>query len=104
MEHSDLEKEVDKTINALEGLTGHHAINTRRIIENRGVVDGLAFLVSSAEAQNGFVALRDNGLLDISFEKIVIRNSAYFSSSAIDSSKWRLEHAWELERHKKNES
>lgn len=89
-------KEVDRTIDIYQGISGGIAYRTREMIEKRGVVKALSALVTSDKLQIGFKTLRDAGRLDDTFEAIVVKFPKLFSEQAVKSAQWRLDNAENL--------
>ena len=91
-----LEQEVYRTVELYEYLNGRPATRTRALLKSMPVRDALAQLMTSADLQEGFRALRDAGKLDHTFEAIVVRNSHLFEEETIIAARWRLEHSYDL--------
>jgi hypothetical protein len=79
-----------------EGVIGHGASRTRRMIAALGETKALSRLVRSAELQRGFRVLRDHGQLDQTFEAVVLRFPEQFHSEVIAAARWRLDHPYDL--------
>lgn len=89
-------KEVDRTIDIYQGISGGIASRTREMIENREIVEALSDLVTSAELQLGFKTLRDAGRLDDTFEAIIKKFPDLFPDQVVEAAKWRLENSENL--------
>ena len=92
----ELERLVAKTVALYEKETRHAATATREMIQNLGVVETLSRLVISGTLQQGFKVLRDRGLLNQSFEQIVVDNQSFFKPKEIIAAQWRLNNAHNL--------
>lgn len=92
----ELERLVAKTIALYEKETRHAATATREMIQNLGVVETLSRLVISGTLQQGFKVLRDRGLLNQTFEHIVVHNQPFFKPDVINAAQWRLDNAFNL--------
>lgn len=92
----DFHLEVEAAIEAYEKANQFVAVRTREMISRWGEKEALAKLVCSADLQQGFQVLRDNGELDKTFEAIVLRHQEIFTPDAILSAKWRLENPYSL--------
>ena len=93
---SKLQQEVDDTIAIYERANGAFAARTRKMIAANGVVDALAKLVVTADAQHGFKVLRDSNQLNRSFEAIIVRFPEMFPKGAVEAAQWRLDNAHNL--------
>jgi hypothetical protein len=96
MASPELMKAVDHALEVYEDLIGEYAGRTRPMLERYGYVGALSKLVQTADTQIGFKKLRDRGLMDISFETVVIRFQGEFDRHAIAAARWRLDHPDEL--------
>ena len=88
--------EVDKVIARYEQFSGYAAARTRQMIERYGEVNALSRLMATADLQQGFKVLRDNGQLEYSFEALVVRFRHMFTSDAVKAAQWRLAHPYDL--------
>ncbi len=89
----DLKADVDRTLGVYERLIAGAAARTRPMIEQYGHVEALRRLVEQGELQSGFKALRDNGLLQGSFEQLVVKHgSTLFQERTVQAAQWRLDH------------
>jgi hypothetical protein len=88
--------EIERAIQEYEGVTGHYAARTRKMITDHGEIGALSLLMVSPDLQTGFQALRDAGLLEYTFESIVVRFPHLFSPDVVQAARWRLDHAHEL--------
>jgi hypothetical protein len=88
--------EVEKAIVLYEGIGGHYAARTRKMIARLGEIDALSRLMLSADLQVGFQALRDAGQLDRTFESIVGRFPHLFRPDVVQAAQWRLDHPYQL--------
>src|SRR5437016_2456479 len=96
MTNSQFLQEVEEAIRLYEQAIGHAAARTRPMIERLGAVEALSRLMISADLQNGFKALRDSNQLDKTFEAIVTRFPALFTSDTIQAAEWRLANPYSL--------
>ena len=91
MTETDLIAEIEKVITIYEETTGQPATRTRQMIERHGHVRALARLMVSPDLQQGFKALRDAGLLEHSFEALVVRRRELFADEVVAAAQWRLD-------------
>ncbi|WP_156814604.1 hypothetical protein [Burkholderia lata] len=64
--------------------------NTRKVIDNRGELGAVAFMVQRPEGQ-GFELLHFLGLGDYTFEAVVRRNPEHFSPEIVEAACRKLE-------------
>ena len=88
--------EVEQVIKFYEKIIGHAATRTWPMIERYGEIEALSRLMVSADLQQGFKALRDRGLLDKTFEALVVRFQNLFKPEVVKAAQWRLDHPYEL--------
>ena len=91
-----LTREIQEVLEIYESAIGHAATRTWPMIEKYGEIESLSRLVVSADLQKGFKVLRDKGLLDKTFEAVVIRFEHLFKPDVVQAAKWRLDHANDL--------
>ena len=93
---NELEYLVADTIILYEKETKHAATRTREMIQDLGAVEALSRLMISGNLQQGFKVLRDRGLLERSFEHIVVHNQPFFKPEVIIAAQWRLDNPFIL--------
>jgi len=94
----NFQKEIEETIILYEKTIGHFASRTRQMIENNGIINALEKLMTTADIQKGFKALRNNKLLDKTFEAIIIKyeNEIEIDKKAVEVAKFRYNNPyWE---------
>lgn len=96
MNGTDFVGEVERVICIYEREIGHSASRTRQMIERLEEVEALSRLMISGDLQQGFKVLRDRGLLDKTFEALVVRFSHLFKREVVQAAQWRLDHPYEL--------
>ncbi|RII27759.1 MAG: hypothetical protein CXR31_05900 [Geobacter sp.] len=90
------EMEVDNVIKVYEWEVKHPATRTREMIKTHGEIEALSRLMISADLQIGFKVLRDRGLIEMTFEALVVRFKNLFRPDVVLAAQWRLDHAQEL--------
>ena len=96
MSNQALLDDVEKTIAVYENEIGGFANRTRNMISQHGPLEALSRLVISPDLQKGFKILRDRGLLQTTFEALVVRHQDLFDTSVVEAAKWRLENPHQL--------
>jgi hypothetical protein len=91
-----LREGVASALECYRRLSGSTAGHARQRIAQVGIVKALSGFVMSSDLQKGFKVLRDAHQLEKTFESVVVRNPDLFSSDAVVSAQWRLDHADEL--------
>ena len=91
-----LVNDIEETLRAYEEIVGQKANRTRQMLDRHGYIDALSKIVVSSDLQVGFKALRDQGLLDMTFEAIVTRYSSEFQPRFVEAAQWRLDSAYDL--------
>jgi hypothetical protein len=88
--------EIEEAIILYEKTIGHFASRTRSMIEKHGILCALEKLMSTSELQKGFKALRDNKLLDKTFEAIIIKyqNEINIDKKTVEFAKFRYDHPY----------
>ena len=92
----DLEHAVNEVVVAYEQVLleqyGWHvrAQRTRNMINNHGVREAVDRLVRRKKPSTGFAALVDEGKRECTFEAVVLRHPALFSTRAVDRATQRL--------------
>ena len=86
-------QELENAITLYEKTIGHFASRTRNLIQNLGNIGALEKLMESHDLQRGFKILRDNDLLDKTFEATMIKfqNEISFKENAIKVAKFRYD-------------
>jgi hypothetical protein len=92
----NLQQEIENVISVYERLIGNVAQCTRLMIERDGAITALSKLAVSADLQSGFKALRNEKLLDQSFEALIVKYRELFSADVVAAAKWRLDNANDL--------
>jgi len=67
------------------------ASRTWQLIERRGLVPAVEFVVTRKAETTGYRALMEMGMHDMAFEAVVLRYPDVFSSEAVESSRKRLQ-------------
>ena len=94
---SPLEREALEVIYAYEAVLAERnkrktaATRTWQMIERHGIRDAIERAVSRETDPLGFLALREMGMEDLTFEELVLRHPEQFSEAAVHRSKTRLE-------------
>ena len=91
---NELLKEVHRTIEVYENETGHVAVRTRQMISQYGPVDALSRLMGNSDIQGGFRTLRDQELLNSTFEALVVRYRDLFRPNVVEAAQWRLDNPY----------
>ncbi len=91
-----LTKDISEVLEVYERVIGHSATRTWPMLERYGEIEALSRLVVSADLQPGFKVLRDKGLLDKTFEAVVVRFQHLFKPEVVQAAEWRLAHANDL--------
>ena len=91
MTERELIADIEKAIVLYEQNTDQPANRTRQIIERHGHVRALARLMVSPDLQQDFKALRDAGLLEYSFEALVVSRRELFTDEVVAAAEWRLD-------------
>lgn len=89
-------QELDRTIEIYESLIGHVAGRTRAMIARYGAVEALSRLMVSGDLQQGFKVLRDQNMLEESFESLVIKFGIQFKPAIVIAAQWRLDNPHDL--------
>ena len=92
----NFDNDVEVTIKLYEEVIGQFASRTRQMIEIHGKIEAISRLMVSSELQKGFKILRDKGLLDKTFESIVIKHKKLFKPDVLQAATWRLQNAYQL--------
>lgn len=93
MTETALQQEIESVISVYEHLIGHLAQRTRSMIARDGAVAALSKLAVSPDLQSGFKVLRDEKLLDHSFEALIVKHRNLFSAGVVSAAQWRLDNA-----------
>lgn len=93
---ANLQRDVERVIAVYEQKAGVPASRTRPMIQRHGHIKALSRLVCSADLQQGFKVLRDLGLLDKTFEALVVHHRDLFRDSVVEAADWRLRHPDDL--------
>ena len=93
---ASLQRDVEEVIAVYEQKTGVPASRTWRLVQRHGHVEALSRLVCSADLQQGFKVLRDSGLLNKTFEALVVYHRDLFRGSVVEAAEWRLKHPDDL--------
>lgn len=96
MTEKNLRQEIENVISVYERLIGNVAQRTRVMIERDGAITALSKLAVSADLQSEFKALRNEKLLDNSFETLIVKRRDLFSADVAAAAKWRLDNANDL--------
>ncbi|MCM2357046.1 MAG: hypothetical protein NDI77_02775 [Geobacteraceae bacterium] len=96
MNGAEFVEEVEKVVKIYEREIGHHASRTRPMIDRLGEIEALSRLMISGDLQHGFRVLRDRGLLDKTFEALVVRHRHLFKTEVVQAAQWRLDHPNDL--------
>ncbi|WP_176058998.1 hypothetical protein [Paraburkholderia sp. BCC1876] len=64
---------------------------TRKSLEGRGEIDAIEAIVLKPSPSTGFAQMQAAGLLDKTFEAVVLRNPKHFSPAAVDAAKAKLQ-------------
>jgi len=90
---NDFDSVVETAIKLYEEKIGQFATRTWQMIERYGKIEALSRLVVSADLQSGFKVLRDNGLLEYTFEAIVVKYKDKFKPNIVEAAQWRIQEA-----------
>lgn len=96
MAEENFTQELERTILLYEDLIGHVAGRTRPMIARYGAIEALSRLMVSGDLQQGFKVLRDQNLLEHSFESLVVRFGHLFKKGIVHAAQWRLDHPHNL--------
>ena len=96
MTEDEFNQLVEETISIYERFIPGSAIATREMIARRGVIQALASLVQNANIQRGFRILKDNNLLNRTFEQLIVDNPELFDAATIECANFRLKHHGDL--------
>jgi hypothetical protein len=97
MSETALRKEIEHTLEIYEKLISHAASRTRPMFDRYpSEIEALSHLVISPDLQYGFKVLRDRGMLDKTFEAVVVRFKHLFRPEIVEAAEWRLAHAHDL--------
>ena len=92
MSEEALRERVERALSVYEKAIQHSATRARQMIVRLGEVKALSQLVRSGEFQSGFTAMCKRGLLDDTFEAIVIEfGEPLFAAEDIEAARWRLD-------------
>jgi len=89
----NFDEDVESTIKLYEDAIGQFAVRTWQMIERLGKIKALSKLVVSPDLQRGFKVLRDKGLLNLTFEAVIIKYRNKFEPSIVEAAQWRLDEA-----------
>ena len=92
----NFDNDVEVAIKLYEEVIGQSASRTRQMIEMYGKIEAISKLMVSSDLQKGFKILRDKGLLDKTFESIVIKHKKLFKPYVLEAAAWRLQEANQL--------
>lgn len=96
MTEAGLLREIESVIAVYERIIGNTAQRTRNMIELEGPIRALSTLAVSADLQSGFRALRDQNLLDQTFEALIVKYPDHFSRDVVAAAQWRLDNPNDL--------
>ena len=96
MTEDEFQQLVEETISIYERFIPGAATATREMIVRRGVIQALLSLVQNANIQRGFRILRDNNMLNRTFEQLIVDNPEFFDTTTIECARFRLEHHGDL--------
>lgn len=96
MNEIEFTEEVQKVVIIYEREIGHAASRTRQMVDRLGEREALSRLMISGDLQQGFKVLCDRGLLDKTFEALVVRFKDLFKKEVVQAAQWRLDHPNDL--------
>jgi hypothetical protein len=96
----DFEKEVKETIILYKETVGSFTPRTDSILNNPDKIKSIGNLMKSSDLQKGFKTLRNNNLLDRTFEYLVIKYKQLFNNNIVEAAQWRLDHAYDMGKNK----
>ncbi len=96
MDEAAFKRDVAQAVALFEQFKGHYAARTKNMIVELGEVDALSKLVQDPDLQDGFKVLRDNNMLDKTFEAVVVKYPHMFDEHAVQAAQWRLDNPGNL--------